>query len=207
MTFRPLQDTQLSLSNLQDEMYRLFGRIWHAGLSTGPFDGQKWAPFVDLYEYDDRYTLYAEVPGVEGNEVDLTHIGHALTIRGEKVRPAGLDEDKRPIHGERRFGVFSRTIDLPADRLGVAGGVYGTMRTTGFLTGIAMASAVMGEWAVRRPEAGGSLEVFKNPAFQTAVRHAYLAGLIIVIVGLLLCILKYRYIKRARPSHSSSPTG
>jgi HSP20 family protein len=115
MTFRPLQETQLSLSNLQDEINRLFGRIWHAGVSTGPFDGQKWAPFVDLYEYDDRYTLYAEVPGVEGNEVDLSHIGHALTIRGEKVRPVATDEDKRPIHSERRFGAFSRTIDLPAD--------------------------------------------------------------------------------------------
>ena len=115
MTFRPLQETQLSLSSLQDEINRLFGRIWHAGLSTGPFDGQKWAPLVDLYEYDDRYTLYAEVPGVEGNEVDLSYVAHRLTIRGEKTHPAGLDEDKRPIHGERRFGAFSRTIDLPAD--------------------------------------------------------------------------------------------
>ena len=55
MAFRPFEDTQFSLGNLQDEMNKLFERLWHAGVAAGPFDGQKWAPFLDLHEYADRY--------------------------------------------------------------------------------------------------------------------------------------------------------
>ena len=115
MAFRPLQDTQLSLGNLQEEINRLFERIWHSGVSAGPFDGQRWAPLIDLYERPDRYTLYAEVPGVDGNAVDVSYLGHTLTIRGEKTRPAGLADEDRPISNERRFGTFCRTVELPGD--------------------------------------------------------------------------------------------
>ena len=115
MAFRPLQDTQLSLSNLQDEMNHLFGRIWHGGVSTGPFDGQQWAPSVDLYDSDDRYTVYAELPGVQGDDVNLSYLGHTLTIRGEKAQPSETSAHAKRIHGERRFGTFCRTIDLPGD--------------------------------------------------------------------------------------------
>jgi HSP20 family protein len=115
MSFRPLQDPQLSLGNLQDEINRLFGRIWHAGLSTGPLDGQQWAPAIDLYEHDDRYTLFAEVPGVDANTIDVTHVGNTLTIKGEKVRPGAIGEGDRSLRNERRLGTFCRNVDLPAD--------------------------------------------------------------------------------------------
>ncbi|MGB2987264.1 MAG: Hsp20/alpha crystallin family protein [Phycisphaerae bacterium] len=114
MAFLPFQETPLSLSNLQDEMNRLFERIWHAGLSTRPFDGQKWAPVVDLHEHPDHYTLYAEVPGVDGSSIELSYLDPALTIRGEKTRPAGVSEEDRPLRGERRFGTFCRMVELPA---------------------------------------------------------------------------------------------
>ena len=78
---------------------------------------------------------------------------------------------------------------VPPARLGVAGGVYGTMRSMGFMTGIAMASSVMGSWAVKQPET----VIYTNPAFQSAVRNAYLAGFIVIIVGLLLVLMKYHY--------------
>ena len=87
MPFRPFQDTQLSLSNLQDEMNRLIERVWHAGVSTGPLDGQEWAPVIDLYEFDDYYTLCVEVPGIDVASVDVTCLDRVLTIRGEKNKP------------------------------------------------------------------------------------------------------------------------
>ncbi len=115
MPFRPFQETQLSLGNLQEEINRLFGRIWHAGVSTGPFDGQRWAPLIDLYEHADCYTLYAEVPGVEGEAVELSYVEHTLTIRGEKAKPACEVDADRPLRSERRFGTFCRAVELPAD--------------------------------------------------------------------------------------------
>ena len=115
MPFRPFQETQLSLTNLQEEMNRLIERIWHAGVSTRPFDGQEWAPAIDLYEHPDRYVLYAEMPGVNPDSIDLSYLEHSLTIRGEKTKPAGLGEDDRPLRGERRFGAFCRTVELTRD--------------------------------------------------------------------------------------------
>lgn len=115
MAFRPIQDAQLSLGNLQDEMNGLFARIWHAGVSTGPLDGQQWAPLLDLCDCGEHYTIYAEIPGVEGSKVDLSYLGHTLTIRGEKSPPAEADEQDKRIHGERHFGTFCRTLDLPGD--------------------------------------------------------------------------------------------
>ncbi len=76
-------------------------------------------------------------------------------------------------------------------RRGVAGGVYSTMRNIGSLTGTAMASSVLGQWAVDAAslrEAGGS---YTSPAFTAAVRHAYLAALLVACVGLLLLVVKY----------------
>ena len=116
MSFRPFNiDPQLSFSNLQDEINRLMEKCWHAGLSTGPLDGQPWAPVVDMVEHEDAYHLYAEMPGVDPNAIDVTFLGQSVTLRGDKGRPEDIADNDRPIRRERRFGSFCRSIDLPAD--------------------------------------------------------------------------------------------
>ena len=42
-------------------------------------------------------------------------LNNTLTIRGEKSRPETIGENDRPVRGERRFGSFNRSLDLPAD--------------------------------------------------------------------------------------------
>lgn len=115
MAFRPFQDPPLSLGSLQDEMSRLMERLWHAGVSTGPFDGQQWAPVLDMYEGEEGYTLWAEVPGVVPEEIEVTHVGNRLTIRGEKRRPSSVMEKDRAVRSERRYGSFNRQLELPED--------------------------------------------------------------------------------------------
>ncbi len=112
MAFRPFQDPQQVFGALQDEMNRVFERVWHGGISTRPFDGQPWAPAIDVIEQDDRFLLFVELPGVDGESVDVSCTGNTLTIRGEKRRPNGISEDSA-MHAERRFGGFCRTFDLP----------------------------------------------------------------------------------------------
>ena len=111
--FRPFQDPQLSLGAIQDEMNRMFERIWHGGVTTRPFDGQPWAPAIDLYEYDDRYTVYAELPGVRAESVEVSYLANSLTIRGEKARHEQIVEGTSSLRSERRFGAFCRTVELP----------------------------------------------------------------------------------------------
>ncbi len=113
--FRPLQDTQISLNALQDEMNNMFARVWHGGLSTRPFDGQQWAPAIDLFEKDDCYIVHIEMPGVDAKDVELTHVGTTLTVRGERLCQFAGDDTAQRIRSERRFGGFCRSIDLPGD--------------------------------------------------------------------------------------------
>lgn len=113
--FRPFQDSPLSLGNLQEEMSRLMERVWHAGLSTGPLDGQKWAPLMDLYEFADHYTLYAEMPGVDRGGVELTLLNNVLTVRGEKNAPPEAEQAVRTLRNERRYGPFCRSVEVPGD--------------------------------------------------------------------------------------------
>lgn len=112
MMFRAMQDPQQVLGTLQEEMNRVFDRVWHGGISTRPFDGQQWAPAIDVYEYPDRFVVYVEVPGVDGNSVDVTCVGNCLTVRGEKRRPPEVGSDTPSLYRDRRFGSFSRTVDL-----------------------------------------------------------------------------------------------
>ena len=116
MAFKTIQDAQLSLGNLQDEMRRLVERVWRGGISTGPFDGQQCGIAVDICEHDDAYRLFAEVPGVNGKDIEVSVLDGALVIRGEKCRPESCCEGAdRRVRGERRFGTFSRSIELPCN--------------------------------------------------------------------------------------------
>jgi len=110
---RPVQEVQAALGNLQQEMNRMFDRVWHGGVSTRPFDGQEWAPALDLRELDDQFIVYIEIPGVDAGAVDVSHLGQVLTIRGEKKPPTPAGGEAGELRGERRFGSFCRTIELP----------------------------------------------------------------------------------------------
>ena len=112
MMFRAMQDPQQVFGTLQDEMNRVFDRVWHGGISTRPLDGQQWAPALDVYEYPDRFVVHVEVPGVDGNSVDVTCVGNTLTVRGDKGRPAEVADDTPTLNRERRFGSFCRMVEL-----------------------------------------------------------------------------------------------
>ena len=112
MVFRAMQDPQQLFGTLQDEMNRVFDRVWHGGISTRPLDGQQWAPGLDVYEYPDRFVVYVEVAGVDGNSVDVSCVSNVLTIRGEKRRPVDVTAETASLYRERRYGCFCRSVEL-----------------------------------------------------------------------------------------------
>jgi HSP20 family protein len=99
------------LLNLQNEMTRLFNR------ATGDTPGGEpgwgaWVPSLDIHESPEAYTVYAELPGVKPDQVDVTVNEGTLAIRGErKFYEAQNEENFHRV--ERRFGSFQRTIALP----------------------------------------------------------------------------------------------
>lgn len=116
MAFSPWpKDLPTSLGGLQEDVNRLMTKLWHAGLSTGPFDGQEWAPRLDLFESENAYVLLLEVPGVDANLLDLSYLDGALTVRGTKAATDTEARGLRTIRHERQFGTFCRTVNLPTD--------------------------------------------------------------------------------------------
>jgi len=74
------------------------------------FEVGDWMPVVDIDETDDDFTVKAELPGVEKDDVDVNIENGILTIRGEKKTEI---EDKKHHRVECSYGSFVRSFTLP----------------------------------------------------------------------------------------------
>ena len=73
----------------------------------------EWMPSVDLKETDDSFIVKMEAPGVEPKDLDISLAGNRLFIRGEK-KEESEKKGENFHHVERRFGTFSRAVELPS---------------------------------------------------------------------------------------------
>ena len=72
-----------------------------------------WIPHVDVREEAERFLVVADVPGVEGKDIEITADKGVLTIRGERrseKKKASADGFERV---ERATGTFLRRFTLP----------------------------------------------------------------------------------------------
>jgi HSP20 family protein len=89
-------------------------------------DNRHWVPAIDVVEKKDAYVLYAELPGVDASQVEISFEQSVLTLRGIKpsaINPA-QDGEVRVYAAERASGRFERSIHLPefvdAEHIGAA---------------------------------------------------------------------------------------
>ena len=79
-----------------------------------PVKAQGWAPAVNVAETKDEFTVTAELPGMQSDNVSVDFTDGMLTIRGEKVdEKTEKDADRTYYMWERRFGTFQRTLPFP----------------------------------------------------------------------------------------------
>lgn len=71
-------------------------------------------PALDIYEAEANFTIRAELPGVDVNQIDVTVHEGVLTITAE-TKSEDSDENGRPLRRERWVGKFKRTLRLGAD--------------------------------------------------------------------------------------------
>ena len=71
------------------------------------------APPVEIVHDRDEIAVYAELPGVKKDDVEITVQDNSLTIKGTKKSEVERKED-RYQYVERKFGEFFRTFQLPA---------------------------------------------------------------------------------------------
>jgi HSP20 family protein len=97
------------LNQLQKELERAHEKSAVDGGSTSTAE---WAPAVDIKEESDKFILYADIPGVKPEEIDVSMEDGILTVKGEKKTEAKTETDgyKRV---ERTYGSFYRRFSLP----------------------------------------------------------------------------------------------
>jgi HSP20 family protein len=105
-----------------DQTNSLFGRRLPLPDSREePFGLTEWTPPVDIAEDDKEYTIKAELPGVNKEDVKVTVEGGVLSITGER-KSEKEKKDKKYHRIERSYGSFIRSFTLPegtsTDRIG-----------------------------------------------------------------------------------------
>ena len=103
--------TPWGLDDLQREINRLFSNRDDSESSAATAG---WAPSVDIQEFDARFQLYIDLPGVDPDAVDITLDKGVLIISGERSSPAAPEgEQMVNRRSERGQGRFHRRFILP----------------------------------------------------------------------------------------------
>ncbi len=105
-----LADPFLEFESLQDEVNRLFDSI-RTPESRGLFEGA-YSPAVDILEYDDRFEVVCDVPGMEPKDVETSISGTVLTVKGERKNHGSMNGNNS-MKMETNVGKFQRTLQLP----------------------------------------------------------------------------------------------
>jgi len=102
----------LPFTQLREEINRLFNAL-DEGETSGATAA--WVPAVDIHEYDDRFELYVDLPGVDPSDVEVTLANGVLTLSGERstAKPVNKDRHEVQMRIERGSGKFYRRFILP----------------------------------------------------------------------------------------------
>ncbi len=92
----------------QSLMYQFFN---DAGKDMADTASQ-WRPAVDIKEEDSRYVIYADLPGVDVKDIEVTMDGGVLTLKGER-RHSNEQQHRGYKRLERSQGEFRRYFSLP----------------------------------------------------------------------------------------------
>ncbi len=101
------QDPWRLFNQLQGELSRSYLQQEPDGSSAT----SDWTPPVNIVEYEDRFELFADVPGIATEDIEVTLEKGVLVIAGErKVHPS---EDGNLKRSECQTGNFYRRFVLP----------------------------------------------------------------------------------------------
>ncbi len=92
------------------DRYNRSSRKTLANSDDRSFEVGDWMPVVDIEETEDAFSIKAELPGVEKDNVSINIDKGVLTIKGEKKTET---EDKKRHRVECSYGSFVRSFTLP----------------------------------------------------------------------------------------------
>ncbi|MFA6162741.1 MAG: Hsp20/alpha crystallin family protein [Methylobacter sp.] len=97
---------------LLNQLQRELARSQEDKTSEGSIATAEWAPAVDIKEEADKFVIYADIPGVKPENIEVSMEAGVLTVKGEKESEAKTEKEgyKRI---ERTSGSFYRRFSLP----------------------------------------------------------------------------------------------
>lgn len=100
------------MSDLQQEINRLFQPTRWLGRESSNVMVTDWIPAIDIKDEDNQYVIKADVPGVDPKDIEVSMENGALTIKGKKETS---HEEKKENYFcmERSSGSFFRSFTLP----------------------------------------------------------------------------------------------
>jgi HSP20 family protein len=100
------------LTNLQDEMNKIFDRNLMQRSDSSNVATSEWSPAVDVIERKDHFEITADIPGIDPKDIHLNIENGMLTIQGERKQQKE-ESGASYSRSERSYGVFYRRFSLP----------------------------------------------------------------------------------------------
>ena len=98
--------------NVLDRLHRQVDQIFGDSFAAPGDASVTWIPSVDVQEEADKFTVRADLPGVEPKDISITADNRVLTLRGERRFERKADQ-KGFERLERVEGPFLRRFTLP----------------------------------------------------------------------------------------------
>jgi HSP20 family protein len=120
-------------SNFQNEVRNVFDRLFtNEETDQSNVVTSQWTPRVDIKEEDNRFAIFADIPGVDPKDIEITMEKGILSIKGERKAESG-EQNGKLTRIERSHGLFYRRFALPdsADAEGIkAVGKHGVLEVS-----------------------------------------------------------------------------
>lgn len=98
--------------SMQREFDRLLRRFGAGGGVDESLSSVAWMPRIDVKTEGDDMVVYAELPGIDRDDIDVSVTGETLTIRGDR-KAESEQEGEGWLIRERSYGTFERSLTLP----------------------------------------------------------------------------------------------
>jgi HSP20 family protein len=99
-----------SFDNLFDDLTRGF---WVKPVAMP--GGEELKLKVEVKEDDKAYTVHAEIPGVNKEDIKVDVNGDQVSIRAEVKKEKEEKKGEKVLHSERYYGMVSRSFTLPTE--------------------------------------------------------------------------------------------
>src|SRR5881392_504548 len=99
MNFVRYRQWPVQADQFQNEMRQAFDRFFRGDVDQGATDDSsvvtsQWVPRVDVKEEKDRFVLYADLPGIDPDDIEVSMDKGILTIKGARRSESTQETDR-----------------------------------------------------------------------------------------------------------------